>query len=684
MPSFNKVNIASSQEEYTDKICKFFNAFENTNTYEILADNTEGADIYSEFSRTAIRCLFFDQDASYSTEHIFQIIIQDLNKLKNTSITFTKFYWIVNMDEEIELSDMIHAINEQHNLPFRLYLWGINTLVPYFEQYNYLFKNAGRYRVRTKYPKFLTPFQQIKQFEHYGVENAKTIMHQAIEQAAKLKYPFSVIANPVSGSGKTSLVKLFIQNQKYNKHFAHIAYIQANGNVQIAILDYFLHRKHFFKPSGHSSLSEQYNQLIGKLNQMEGNNLLILDDMPAEHIHFLFPLKWNACFVTQTGKVENAKTFDTAIADAGMALKIINKTTQGRYGKKSDASYFEDFNFNPWMVKLWGNILSNDPELNIENLQRIFESAAKASYHTRNLIAEGSNLKQIVEQKLIAKFCIHWLEYKKPVLTAASRKVMRIMALLPSRHYLPAEIAALTGMKKKNEAGLVSELEFLCKVGFIEKEADAYIMPKLWQRIINQRIKPDARLTESVLKSLKSQLQTTDTEMWYFINVLVGLQNQIPEPESKSKLMIMLIEQYISIEAFAEAAGIARKAYSFYPKYTPGAQISYLLLVHTLRKHGKEFDNLLLKDSDLIIQLSERETNTESWNVLLFAAHYNFLLEQGEVKKVNDTLLKLKNTLPDDQRAFLSESVQMSMQHIAKQKAKYKLWDSVFGFLSKN
>lgn len=683
MSKFKHAPIALHYEDFTDKICKFFNAFENTNTYQILADKADGADVYSELSRTAIRCIFIPNDANHDIHQIFNILIEDISKLKTSNLTFTRFYWVINTEEDIELSDMVLALNDQHNFPFRMYYWGTNTLLPYFEQYKYLFKNPARYKVRTKYPKMLTQFNPLKQFEFLGLNDAKESLHEILVRTLKNKKHGVLIYHPVSGKGKTVLGKLYIQNQKYNKIFDHIAYIHCNTDVRISVLEQLVFRKKYFSTGNHPALAEIWNTLISKLNSIEGNNLLVIDNLPVNQLHHLNHLKWKILGSTSETPSGAVEIFQPDTIQPGVALKLLSKFTQGKYGKRSELQYLEDIYFNPALMKLWAKILESNPNLTLEKLHHLFELAVKTPYHTRNFISEGSTLQQIVEQKLIAKFYLYWFDYNKNTLTPSTRKILRLLSILPSEYYNLDEISELAGVKKKNADKLLAELNNIAKLGIISHESDLFHLPELWQRVVLSKLKTDIRQIDTLVKQLNVKLNKVDESRWFYLNVLMQIKHNTEAYGLRASVLNALLHQYTSLGEHSIACKLAEAFFDKHFALSTDDKIVYLLHAYQLSPHSGTFKYLLYQSGNKLVDWARNDVDKNQNILSVLMAHCIFLVKNYSLQEGKNFLEMLKPFVLNENIVLLDEAITNNNELVSKQNARLQIWKSALGNLFK-
>jgi len=282
------------------------------------------------------------------------------------------------------------------------------------------------------------------------------------------------------GTGKTIFVKKIIE--KYYKKIDHIVWLEYDFSIENIILSNTLLLENLGLPINQYSAQECFERLCSELNNIEGNNVIIVDNYEIENLVLpkLLSLRGWKIIIISKEKSTNVKNYSLSKLEFNeLKSFFLHQLTLGKFDNDDILlKLFEKVDFNPLVLKICARTIINSLDLDIPGLLENIENQELDNDKLEIEIIEDNQKFQSVISFFDKKFNLDQLSNE-------SKFVLSFLSILPSDNLRIEDLAMIGGEEKMevNKKYYVNAINELDRKGWIERENDTVKMPKFLQSI---------------------------------------------------------------------------------------------------------------------------------------------------------------------------------------------------------
>jgi tetratricopeptide (TPR) repeat protein len=325
-------------------------------------------------------------------------------------------------------------------------------------------------------PKFLALPPTINSSAVIGRQPALLQLHDLLSTNV------TVAITGLGGMGKTTLAKFYIH--EYESQFDHIIWLEVDLGLLASIslnqdLNAYLDLN-IYKPENED---ERFNEIIRKLNQVPGNNLLVLNGYKDDtsHLNILSRLRnWKILVTTRQRLQVNASLIlqKLPFEDAKILFKRINPNTSAT--DEQLCQLFDLVECNLLIIELVSKTLYNSLDLTIDVFLSLLVNQQLDSESLQiNVDIDGEQGDVKLLSYLLKVFDIGQFDL-------IDRYFMEFFAMLPGNEISLRDLVEWFGDRSANEnkVHFANAANKLHSKGLIERDGDKLYMHKMFQESI--------------------------------------------------------------------------------------------------------------------------------------------------------------------------------------------------------
>jgi tetratricopeptide (TPR) repeat protein len=280
-----------NEDQFEDFICDLFNLEYDTDSFQRFGNrghNQKGIDIFSAESQIVIQCKKKDikRKDSLLVNELINDIRKDVIKTQdeNLRIPFKRFILTSTFKNHPDIQEFATVLKKENSYSFEIEYWGWNTIVDRAIKHRPLIEKYYPHFLRNETYSDLTFFPAIDLTREFiGRENDIHEIFKSLKENSSL-----LIVNGIGGIGKSVVAKAFAE--KYKKLYNHRVWIdiQSNDNDEknddFSLLSAFSNNYELVSSLGIAENSDvkpkdKFKNILFKLNQLKGTNLLVIDNV---------------------------------------------------------------------------------------------------------------------------------------------------------------------------------------------------------------------------------------------------------------------------------------------------------------------------------------------------------------------------------------------------------------------
>lgn len=332
--------------------------------------------------------------------------------------------------------------------------------------------------IYSEIPKELTQIPLIHPEYVIGRENELSHLVNAFEENRVV----SIIG--MGGIGKTTLAILFVK--KYLDHFNHIIWIRKDEGVDFfksIAENEFLNANLFLKIDKNKDFVHQSNLIFQRINQLQGNNLIVIDNFSAsiqegELLKKINQDNWSI-LITSRQKFPFCYNINISQLTEENATELFKSIYPVSEDEEDLIPLLREVAFLPLAIKLIatrGNFL----QLSIKELRNSLKT--KIPTH-QEVLEEEKDFKNLTAYSAIA------LTYKE--LDDNQKKLLIVASVLPPKDYYPEDISYIYDVFWSKSQSINEDLSELQRLSLVNKTSEDLIsIHPLIRQFIFQEEKP--------------------------------------------------------------------------------------------------------------------------------------------------------------------------------------------------
>jgi len=313
-----------------------------------------------------------------------------------------------------------------------------------------------------------------------------------------------LVVSGIAGTGKTSIIREFCA--RYTSEFGHLIWISArNGILENLSRDKNI-RANLFVEENLQNTSEIAQRIVNKLNAIEGNNLLVLDDVEEEFskLRQILPLKSNWRIIASS-RFDFQEFASLSIGElAGKeALELFYKHYQLQQNDELLLNLFKPLGFHALTIELFAKT-AQFHKLPLKDLMKRVKSLSFDFGKRTSISTDHSDV--FIED--LGKYYEKIFPVKKN--SKEEINILRQFAILPSTFSEINDLFKLFSIRLKSEDVFSYNLNRLVQKGWIDNLGTSYKLNLLIKKFIKFKYPTDYKFYEPQIKTLR-KLLSVDT-----------------------------------------------------------------------------------------------------------------------------------------------------------------------------
>ena len=536
----------------------------------------------------------------------------------------------INFDDFKNLNDFQNTLKELGH--FQTNFETTDGLLKHFnEQLDKIdFEDFNKKVVKKAYfdeKKFLTEVPSIDLDAVIGREQSLSRIHDEFKINKRLN-----LVNPTIAVGKTTIANAYVLDGKYNADYENIAWVTFSSNFKTSLLNAFAHKNYFIAQKNVSE-DKLIFDLIEKLKNQKGNNLLVIDNV--EDTKELLEFEQNFNTITENWKIlftsrleiEGVEKIEIEFLNPQNAQKLflIHLDRNLKKDEENDlqdvlilvdfhtltivllAKFTKEKNWN--IAQVLEMLKAKDENIEFfthlkEELNQLIEKQENKVYQLQN------ETLTIFQQNKLSNYVAEIfdnIEFKEQTL-----KYLRTFALLPKNEEIEKDLLIeLFAPNDKKE--FLNILQELTKYSFISEKNGKYKIHYLVQLVLIEKLNPSVYYDEikiyiqNVMKKLDYDRKENPIYFLRFTHFGDSILNNLKEYH---KLILDITYKILTIY-------FDLKNYQLTKHYVNNEYLKKLNIIHELELAKRYSDlailNILIKKSNSkILYLEHLQTSLKT------------------------------------------------------------------------
>lgn len=416
---------------------------------------------------------------------------QSLHLLKDLPFIYNSFILLSTTKRYGGVQNYAASLAQKNT--FAIEFWSWEDIEPYLIKFSDLRKKyyPHLWQGDRHLPKILTYIPRIDESEIIGRSNEITELENLLDNSPKV-----VLVNGIGGIGKSTLAKLYVNRNE--QQFSHIIWIDVLSDVikkeneASLFINAFSNNvvllrnlQLFFKDD--TSIEEKFLLILNRLQNIQGNNLLVIDNATSEIIRF-------------EDKLPNSKEWKVLLTSREQISKFSKFELDILTDENAKTLFYHYYNLEKDDKII--DILSyvGNHTLTIELLAK---TCNKMRFTIPQLVncLEGnglnlSNAARVIVTHDVQKMAHKPFDYLLQIFSIADisdkqLELLRYFSVLPSIYISTADLKLLFQISSEDNEFFENISELVIK-GWIKEENGNYQVHQIIQEVLREKLKPDA------------------------------------------------------------------------------------------------------------------------------------------------------------------------------------------------
>jgi len=499
----NIQNIKIDQQKFEAFVCELFKKLEQSNTFFVTDSKyrENGIDIYSPAKNIAVQCR--KNENGKTSKQLFSEIMgelkQNFEKHYKSNIKLNKLVLISTYRNDELIFEYIKFLKIENKYQFEIEYWGWETISQYLKEYEYLLANEEDTKPK-ELSKFITDVPALKLYQTFGIDAVIEQIDNELEKQTDQKL---VIYNYADAVGKSTAILAYIKTQKYQNKYKHIVWIDCFEDI---LISFFVALKDFYKYNNNLEVLENFYNIYQKIKQIEGNNLLIINNITSISQFdliddFIRKINWKVV-ITSKLKLPESVNFKLPDLSSNSAMQILNFYNKNIQNEIIMNKIFETVNNNPYLITLFSKFLITNPNLSENDLYELILEKDRRIPHLKNLISETAPKEEVFWQRQALKYLLAIYEFEQKKLNSLEKYYLTILCLFPDKEFTADEISDLLALNSKDKEELSNVLVDLISKNWLQVSHNKFKIEGLLKKVLQKKLKPNSKKAKLLLEQL--------------------------------------------------------------------------------------------------------------------------------------------------------------------------------------
>lgn len=288
------------------------------------------------------------------------------------------------------------------------------------------------------------------------------------------------------GMGKSTLAKIFLD--RHYQDFEHIIWL----DVKQGIVQAMLSDEGIATNLDLSILNKElvFGTIVQKINQIEGDNLLVLDNLKIDKAIFQQLTSLKSWMILSTSRQKNPDCHNLLLdrLNLSQAKRLFEKYCNGEVEEGCFLEFIEFIEYNTLMIELVAKTITNSLDLTLE---KVLIYLKDQQLDDRDLAID---VELEGEDKNIQIFSSLLATYELAGLSEDEQYLLEFFSILPNEEISITDIIDMAGQwsYKENKIFIVNQVNSLEKKGWLDRSGDKFSMHRLVQQSIIYNLRKDA------------------------------------------------------------------------------------------------------------------------------------------------------------------------------------------------
>jgi tetratricopeptide (TPR) repeat protein len=313
-----------------------------------------------------------------------------------------------------------------------------------------------------------------------------------------------VLVNGLGGIGKTTIVLEYIHKKEYYKKYQHIEWVSVTDDIQSSIIIHKFSDSVKFIYDINKQPNENFKILMAELNNIIGNNLLVIDNAKDEKdiINNLDELKrsnWKIVFASRCDVQEIQAKIEIGVLKHEEAKKLFIKHCPDIKDLAILETLLIDIHHHTLLIELLAKTLKSNKALSISTLFEKFQKDGIKAPDFQIKVNTGTHavMTNKDKQARINEYIQSMFDISS--LNEKGKKNLLYFSILPSIEIYFGDLKIFFNVSEENEIEFIESLNHIVANGWIQENNKTYKMHPLIQSVINEKLKPDAENCSDII-----------------------------------------------------------------------------------------------------------------------------------------------------------------------------------------
>jgi len=322
------------------------------------------------------------------------------------------------------------------------------------------------------------------------------------------------LVNGIGGIGKTTIVLAYANTPALMKQYDHIAWITVFDNIIDDTINQLAGSIPGFTYNKAESSEYNFRQLLIFLHEIDGNNLLIIDN--ANNLQNLLNVKRNIetlrwkVIITSRTEPPGYNNIPVDKLDKKDAKILFDRYYKRDYKDELLDKLLEKIEYHTLLTELLAKAANENPDLDLPKLCDILDKKDLSADElqidivTEHELDKENRLKMIQLYKYINKI----FDATVSKLKNEEKQYLRYFAVLPSQFIEFTDLLDYFQINKKDKTRFGNTLNLLYRKGWLIREKNTYKAHSLIQTIAREKLQPNIKNCEVLIDTFKWKLYT--------------------------------------------------------------------------------------------------------------------------------------------------------------------------------
>jgi len=365
---------------------------------------------------------------------------------------------------------------------------------------------------RVSHAQYLSAFTPINTSLFVGREKELAEIQAFLSKGERV-----LLVNGMGGIGKTSLAKYYVQ--KYGFKYDHIIWVdvlpernKAGGDVLSAFVSYqnniLNHLKLSFPPK--TPDRDKFYTLMARLGEMEGNNLLVIDNAGEKIIevqeHLPKAPRWKT-LVTSRNSFARFKVYSLDILPKEDAQALFLQYYPQAKEDSLLPLLLKRIGYHTLTIELLAKTLHSHKRLTLPALWKAIDAEGLQAANRKKVSIDHPVFKTPIK----ANDCVLKL-FDIDLLSKEEISLLLQFAVLPPMALAYTLLTDLLAIENEAEDDFMELLDELAQKGWLTTKEDTYSCLQIIQEAVRQQTPPTVENCESLIESISSKLSIDQTK----------------------------------------------------------------------------------------------------------------------------------------------------------------------------